>query len=85
LNPPFNSFGHVKSLPLLKLTHFFPQSPTMADEHEHDEGDAQARLEEANVDDSQLKLPVFSWEGAQQEVKSMEEDEDVLYKQCVVM
>jgi hypothetical protein len=56
-------------------------SDRMADEHDHDDGDAHAKLEEATVDDSQLKLPAFSWEGAQQDVKSMEEDEDVLYKQ----
>jgi len=52
----------------------------MADDHD-DGGDPHARLEEATVDDSQLKVPVFSWEGTQQEVKSFEEDEDVLYKQ----
>ena len=54
----------------------------MADDHD-DGGDPHARLEEVTVDDSQLKVGIFSWEGTQQEVKSGEEDEDVLYKQCV--
>ena len=56
----------------------------MADEREDYEGaaggDDNAYLEEANVDESQLKLPQFKWE-AGGEVKSGEEDEDTLYKQ----
>jgi len=52
-------------------------------EAEHDDGDdGNARLEETTVDESQLKLPQFTWqEGG--EVKSGEEDEETLYKQCV--
>jgi hypothetical protein len=56
----------------------------MADEHEEYEGagggEEGGYLEEANVDESQLKLPQFKWE-AGGEVKSGEEDEDTLYKQ----
>ena len=57
----------------------------MSDEHDHDGGaggDDDARLEETQVDESQLKLPQFTWqEGG--EVKSGEEDEETLFKQCV--
>ena len=60
---------------------------TMADDAEHDAAGAggeeeHANLEETTVDETQLKLPQFQWE-AGQEVKSGEEDEDTLYKQCV--
>ena len=56
----------------------------MADE-EHDAGGEDAggyAADVADVDESQLKLPQFQW-GETQEVKSGEEEEEALYKQCV--
>ena len=54
----------------------------MADEDHDDGGTAGAHehLEETTVDESQLKLPQFTW-GETEVVKSGEEDEDSLYKQ----
>ena len=49
----------------------------------HDEeGGADERLTEEGVDDSQLKLPGFKWAPGL-EVKTGEEEEDVLFTVCV--
>lgn len=69
-----------------RISAFFPvqafsRNSNMADNEEYEGGggDDGGYLEEANVDESQLKLPQFTWaEG--QEVKSGEEEEETLYK-----